>query len=122
MQKYVKNSRKILLFLSTAFVALLLVGCGNKNMIQGMVIETTDNQVLIATELTQDDLSLIQSKTSEEIHVEDMDGDKHYGLIWLNSDKPVDFNKGNYVEASIDDAVMQSYPAQVNAKKIKIIE
>ncbi len=96
-----------------------LVGCGDADM-EGIVLETTENYIKVATELSPDEYEEIKDKSAGQIQDEDVLGDTYRGLIDLTYDNTDKFSKGDEVEIWIDGDIRESYPLGATAKKISV--
>src|SRR5699024_8011553 len=85
----------------------LLVGCGDADM-EGIVLETTENDVKVATELSPDEYEEIKDKLVSQIQNEDVHGDAYRGLIDLTYDHTDKFSKGDEVDIWIDGYIRES--------------
>lgn len=109
--------RTLTVFISI-IISLSLIGCSKPDR-DGIVLEVTENQILLAEELSPEEYEKIKDKPASEIQNEDVLGDAYYGLIYLTYDNAEKFSKGDEVEVWIDGDIMESYPAQAEAKKIE---
>jgi len=99
--------------------AVLLVGCGEADL-QGIVIETTENYLLIAQNLSADEYEKIRHKSPTDIQNDDVAGiGSHLNLIDISYDRTADFSPGDFVQVWLSGDIMTSYPAQATAKKIE---
>lgn len=87
---------------------------------EGIIIKATENQILLATDLSMDEYDEIKELPAVEIQNTDVLGDAYYGLIDLTYDDAERFNPGDQVEVWIDGDVLESYPLQAQAKKISL--
>lgn len=100
-------------------VSFLFAGCGGADM-EGIVLETTENDLLVATELTLEAYEEIKDQSASQIQNEDVHGASHRGLIYLTYDQTEDFSKGDQVKIWLDGEIRESYPLGATAKKIAI--
>lgn len=85
---------------------------------EGIVIKTSENKLLLATELSPIEYEEIKGLPATKIQNDDVLGDAYYGLIDLVYEDAEKFSPGNQVEVWIDGEVLESYPLQAKAKKI----
>lgn len=102
-----------------AFTALLLsissAGCGNADM-EGIILEVTENEILLSKNLSLDKYEEIKNKSISEIQEEE----KGIPLISLSYDNTEEWSKGDEVKVWVDGDVLTSYPEQAKAKKIQL--
>lgn len=99
--------------------SLLLAGCDDADM-EGIVLETTENDLLVATELTVEAYEEIEDQSASQIQNEDVYGDTYRGLIYLTYDQIEKFSKGDQVDIWIDGDIRESYPLGATAKKVAV--
>lgn len=99
--------------------SLLFIGCSINPDMEGIILEVKEDQLLLAREITLSEYEQIKDKSALQIQNEDVLGDAYFGLIELTYKNAKEFNKGDQVEVWIDGEVMESYPEQAKAKKIK---
>ena len=104
---------KLLLF------SFLLFGCSSNPDMEGIILKVTEHKVMLATELSMSEYEQMKDKSISQIQNEDVLGDAYFGLIELTYERAEEFNQGDEVEVWIEDGVMESYPEQAKAKKIK---
>ena len=109
-------NRKFFLFL--VLLNLSLSAC-SKPDIEGIVLDTTEKEVLVGKELTSKQYEEIKDQTTAQIQEEDVLGDAYRGLIYLSYDHPEEFNQGDRVEVWIEGYISESYPESAHAKKIR---
>lgn len=105
-------------FLFLVLLSLSLSAC-SKPDIEGIVLDTTEKEVLVAKELTSEQYEEIKDQTTSQIQEDDVHGDAYRGLIYLSYDHPEEFNKGDQVEVWIEGSIKESYPESAHAKKIR---
>lgn len=99
---------------------LSLTSCGTADY-NGIIIKSTENQILLATEISPDEYEKIKELPAAQIQNDDVLGDAYYGLINLTYDDAESFTPGDQVEVWIEGEVMESYPLQAKAKKISLV-
>lgn len=100
-------------------VMIVLTGCGEAN-IEGIVIESTNQSLLIAQDLTIEEYEDINHKSPTDIQNDDVSGEgPHLGLIKVSYDQADDFAEGDIVKVWLTGDIMESYPSQAEAKKVK---
>ncbi len=99
--------------------SFLLFGCSSNPDMEGIILEVTEHKVMLATELSLSEYEQIKDKSALQIQNEDVIGDAYFGLIELTYERAKEFNKGDQVDVWIDGEVMESYPEQAKAKKMK---
>lgn len=85
---------------------------------EGIVLKATENQILLATELSQDEYEEIKKFPVSQIQNADVLGDAYYGLINLTYQDAESFTPGDQVKVWIDGEVLESYPLMAQVKKI----
>jgi len=111
--------KRAMFILIIILFSVLLAGCGDADM-EGIVLETTENYIKVATELTSEEYEEIKDKSASQIQEEDVHGNSYRGLIDLTYENATKFNKGDEVEIWIDGDIMESYPLGATAKKISV--
>lgn len=111
---------KHLIIFVVILVNLSLTSCRNADL-NGIIIKTAENQILLATELSSEEYEEIKELPASQIQNADVLSDAYYGLINLTYQNTEKFTPGDYVEVWIDGDVLESYPLQANAKKISLI-
>lgn len=110
-------------FIPLFALLLFLVGCQKEPDVQAFVLDSSESQLFVATEMTKDMFDEVKELSTDDIIIKEMDDDDvYYGLIWLNTKKATSFEKGDQVNIWMDDAIMQSYPPQGNATKIQLMK
>lgn len=112
-----RNGKQI----STFFIVVILnLSCTNCNAADynGIVIKATENEILLATDLSLEEYEEIKELSAVQIQSNDVLGDAYYGLIILNYDDAALFSPGDIVDVWIDGDVLKSYPLQARAKKV----
>jgi len=107
-------------FLSLIIIILIsvsLVGCGKADM-QGIVLDTRENGLTLARELTPGEYEKIKDISPTKLHNEDVEGKRDLGLISLSYEDMDEINKGDEVDVWIAGDIMESYPPQADAKKV----
>lgn len=103
-------------------LTFILTGCGEAD-IKGIVIETTDNYLLISQNLTTEEYETIKHKSPTELQKDDVAGEgPHLSLIDIIYEQAADFASGDYVEVWLKGDIRESYPAQADAKKVKKVK
>lgn len=111
--------KRSLLLAMAILVGILLAGCGDgKADMEGIVLDTSENGLTLARELTLDEYEKIKDISPTKLHNEDVDGKRYLGLIVLSYDDVDEINRGDEVDVWIDGDVMESYPPQARAKKV----
>lgn len=108
----------------TSFIAIsltfILAACGEAD-IEGIIIDSDEEQITLAQNLSPEEYEEIEAKSEKKIQNDDVILEKNdYNLIILIYGETEKFNKGDEVEAWIEDEVMASYPGQAKAKKIRL--
>lgn len=111
------------IFVSMAFVLVfILSGCGEHH-IEGIVIDVQDTSLLIAQDITTDQYDEIRHKSPTDIQNDDVAGDgPRLGLIVISYDQTTDFSAGDYLHIWLTGDIMESYPSQATAKKVKLAD
>ena len=112
----------IIFIILLANLFLTIRGHAGKADFNGIIIKTTENQILLATNLSLKEYEEIKELPASEIQNADVLGDAHYGLIDLTYYDTVNFSPGDHVEVWIDGDVLESYPLQVEAKRVSLIK
>jgi len=103
-------------------LAIVLVSCGEADL-EGIVIESTDQSLLIAQDLTVEEYENMSHKSPTDIQNDDVSGEgPHLGLMKISYDQAQDFAKGDVVKIWLTGDIMESYPSQAEAKKIKFAD
>jgi len=110
-------------FLSMTFMlVLILSGCGEHH-IEGIVIDVQDTYLLVAQDITTDQYDEIRHKSPTDIQNDDVAGvGPHLGLIVITYDQTTNFAAGDYVRLWLKGDIMESYPSQATAKKVKLAD
>ncbi|MGN7942091.1 DUF3221 domain-containing protein [Virgibacillus sp. 6R] len=106
--------RKCIIAFTVILLSISLAGCRNADM-EGIILEVTENEILLSENLSLDKYEDIKNKTISEIQEEE----KGIPLISLTYDNTVELSKGDEVIVWIDGNVLASYPEQAKAKKIQ---
>lgn len=116
-------SKDLILFI-VLLANLSLTSCrpmGNADF-DGIIIKTTDEQLLLATELSFQEYEEIKDQPASEIQNADVLGDAYYGLINLTYEDTDSFSPGDYVQVWIDGDILESYPMQAKASRVALIK
>lgn len=105
--------RNFFITFTTLLIGVSLVGCGKSNM-EGIILEVTENEILLAENLSLDKYEEIKNKSITMIQEEEGD----IRLIFLTYDNTDEWEKGDEVTVWIDGGVNESLPAQAKAKKV----
>src|SRR5690625_75809 len=110
-------------FLSMTFVlVIILSGCGEHH-VEGIVIDVQDTYLLIAQDITTEQYDEIRHKSPTDIQNDDVAGiGPHLGLIDISYGQTADFSAGDYVHVWLTGDIMESYPSQATAKKVKLAD
>lgn len=105
------------------FIVLLLsmslAGCGKADMV-GIILEVTENEVLLSRNLTSDEYKKIENESAIKLQNEDVRGERaSLDLIELTYDNTDELRKGDEVEVWIDGDILESYPSQAKTKKLQ---
>src|SRR5690625_6561757 len=111
--------KSLFVFVIITLFSVSLVGCGDADM-EGIVLETTENYIKVATELSPDEYEEIKDKSAGQIQDEDVLGDTYRGLIDLTYDNTEKFSKGDEVEIWIDGDIRDSNPLRAAVKQISV--
>ncbi|MBD8067801.1 DUF3221 domain-containing protein [Bacillus sp. PS06] len=84
--------------------------------VKGYIIELTEQSILVATNITEEQFNEVKDMSSSEILTQNL------RLISIRLSDTASFRKGDKVEVSIDGEIAESYPEQAKAKKIKLIK
>lgn len=102
------------------FISISLIGCGEADM-EGLVLEVNENGIKLARDLSPDEYEKIKDKSVTTLQNEDVQGKRpSLHLINLAYDNPNEFHEGDEVNVWIDGDIMDSYPAQAEAKKVAV--
>lgn len=112
--------RSILIILS--IFLLILSSCQSDADVTAYVIEASDGRMLVAQNMSENEYEEIKDLPASEINNMDVQGEENFDLLVLLFADAEQFSKGDYIEAWIDDAMMDSYPPQVNADRVEIKE
>ncbi|WP_219375808.1 DUF3221 domain-containing protein [Bacillus mycoides] len=82
---------------------------------EGIILEVTENKILLSENLSLDKYEDIKDKSISEIQEEE----RGIPLISLAYDNTEELSKGDEVKEWIDGDVFASYPEQAKAKKIQ---
>ncbi len=98
------------------FIVLLLsmslAGRGKADMV-GIILEVTENEVLLSRNLTSDEYKKIENESAIKLQNEDVRGERaSLDLIELTYDNTDELRKGDEVEVWIDGDILGSYPSQ----------
>lgn len=96
---------------------VVFTGCGNADM-KGIVLDTRENELTLARELTSDEYEKIKDISPTKLHNEVVEGKRDLELMILSYEDTDEINKGAEVDVWISGDIMESYPPQANAKKI----
>ncbi|UOQ49773.1 YobA family protein [Gracilibacillus caseinilyticus] len=107
--------KKLLIATTVILLSISIVGCGNAD-IEGIILEVTENEILLSKNLSLDKYEDIKNKSISEIQEEE----KGIPLISLAYDNTEEWSKGDEVKVWIDGDVFASYPEQAKAKKIQL--
>lgn len=111
--------KRILLLTIAILVGVLLVGCGDGEAdMAGIVLDTSENGLTLARELTPGEYGKIKDVSPTKLHNEDVEGKRDLGLISLSYEDMNEINRGDEVDVWIDGDIMDSYPPQADAKKV----
>lgn len=117
-----KQKKGIALGLIFFSVIVLVIGCsengGNHSngdlRVEGYILEKEGNRILVAEDITSEKYENIKDKSIPELDK------KQVSLIYLGYDNPHKLSVGAEIVAQINDGIDQSYPAQAEAKDIKV--
>lgn len=110
---------KYLIIFVVVLANLSFAGC-NRADYEGIIIKVTENEILLATELSIDEYEKIKNLPAAKIQNADVLGDAYYGLIYLVYQDTKKFAPGDQVKAWIDGEILESYPLIADAKKISL--
>lgn len=107
----------IILFM--LLISISLVGCGKADL-SGIILDVSDNTILLATDLSQEEYEEIKDIPARTLQKEDLHGERDsLGLIDIIYEKELDLQIGEQVDVWITGDILNSYPGQAKAKKIK---
>lgn len=107
-----------LIAFAMVFMGVLLTGCTEADM-NGIVLEVNENGIKLAQDLSTEEYAEIKDVPVSVLQEEDVQGERDsLGLIDILYDDAEAFSEGDRVEVWIDGDIMDSYPAQADAKKI----
>ncbi|UOQ83551.1 DUF3221 domain-containing protein [Gracilibacillus salinarum] len=106
--------RKLITAFTVILFSISIAGCGNADM-EGIILEVTENEIVLSKNLSLDKYEEIQDKSISEIQEEE----KGISLIFLTYDHAEEWSKGDEVKVWIDGDVLASYPEQAKAKKVQ---
>lgn len=105
-------------FLFSIVLLVNLVGCAKApDPGEGFILEVNDHSILVVQNVSQEKYNEIKDVTNEALI--DQGG---LDLIWLEYEKADEFEKGDHVEFWTDGGVRESYPAQADAKKLRLLK
>ncbi|MEY8351458.1 DUF3221 domain-containing protein [Bacillus cereus] len=107
--------RKFFIAFTVILLSISLAGCGKADM-EGIILEVTENEILLSENLSLDKYEDIKNKSISEIQGEE----KGIPLIYLAYDNTEERSKGDEVKVWIDGDVFVSYPEKAKAKKIQL--
>ncbi|SDZ46355.1 DUF3221 domain-containing protein [Bacillus sp. 166amftsu] len=107
--------RKFFIAFTVILLSISLAGCGKADM-EGIILEVTENEILLSENLSLDKYEEIKNKSISEIQGEE----KGISLIYLAYDNTEEWSKGDEVKVWIDGDVLVSYPEQAKAKRIQL--
>lgn len=111
--------RKISKFLIVILLSTILSGCGKRDM-TGIILEVTENEVLLSQNLTSDEYKEIEEESITTLLNENLEGERaNLDLIVLTYENTDELSEGNQVDVWIDGDILLTYPSQAKAKKIK---
>ncbi|MDQ0232672.1 DUF3221 domain-containing protein [Metabacillus malikii] len=108
--------KKILFITLMVIISSSLVACGKEDM-RGIILEVTENEVLLSKNLPQEKYEEIKDKSISQI----LDEEKGMPLISLDVKKTDEWSKGDEVRVWIDGNILASYPEQAKATKIETL-
>lgn len=109
-------------FLAIALMFTFLVGCKQAD-ISGVVIDVSDQYLLIAQNITIEEYETIKHRSPTDIQNDDVAGiGPHFGLIEIVYDQVNQFSKGDYVDVWLKGDIRESYPSSADAKKVRLIK
>lgn len=116
--------KRFLIFVIPLSISIFLFGCDdntNSNPdVEGYVLKTNEDRVLIAEDISSGKFEEIKDKTISEFQEHNTSQeDKLAELMYIDYDEASKFKKGDEVEAWID-GVNDSYPKQAGGKKISL--
>lgn len=107
-------------FITILMICLIiptLAGCGEAH-VEGIVLDVNEDNIMLATELSQEAYEEIKNIPASDIQNGDVNGDTYLGLITLTYHHTDGINKGDRVAVWIDGDIMESYPMKAKASKI----
>lgn len=107
--------RQFFIAFTVILISISLVGCGKGDM-EGIILEVTENEILLSDNLSREKYEEIKNKSISEIQEEA----KGIPLIYLAYDNKEEWSEGDEVKVWIDGDVLASYPEQAKAKKIQL--
>lgn len=115
---------KYLILFVVLLANLFLTNCGPTGNadFNGIIIKTTESQILLATELSFKEYEEIKDLPASEIQNADVLGDAYYGLINITYHDTDGFSPGDHVEVWIDGEILESYPLQAKAKRVSLVK
>ncbi|WP_163580547.1 DUF3221 domain-containing protein [Gracilibacillus saliphilus] len=106
--------KKVFITFTAILLSISIAGCGKSDM-EGIILEVTENEILLSKNLSLDKYEDIKNKSISEIQEEE----KGISLISLAYDNTEEWSKGDEVKVWIDGDILASYPEQAKAKKIQ---
>lgn len=112
--------RRFATLLILVVATVLLSSCGEPHT-SGIILESTDQQLLLAQNMTLKDYDEIKNELVVDLRNKDVNDDSpSLGLMEITYKRAHNFTKGEEVNVWIKGDVMMSYPSQAEAKKIKL--
>lgn len=112
--------RKCSIILVLMLATFLLSSCGDPHA-SGIILESSDEQLLLAQNMTPKDYNEVKNELVTDLRNKDVnDESPSLGLMEITYKRAHIFTKGEEVNVWIKGDIMSSYPAQAEAKKIKL--
>lgn len=102
-----------------SMLSILLVACGAPEM-EGIILEVGDNgSIMLAENLSPQAYEEIKEEAPTTLHDETVRGERDLQLIYITYEDADELQPGDKVEVWLDGDVMNSFPSQAKAKKVK---
>jgi hypothetical protein len=110
---------KLILLLCTFIVHfLVIVACSSESeiMLTGYILDVEEEGILLAENISYEKFQEIEGESWQDV------AEMQLGLYKISFENDGDFQIGDKVKVWIEGGVMESYPAQANAKKMIVIK
>lgn len=122
MKIYIK--KMLIITFTVILTSFLLTACtfGKADM-EGIIIDISEERILLSKNLSLDEYKTIKDVPPAQLLKEDVEGNgPTLALIYLAYKDVNKFKKGDHVEVWITGEIMESYPEQAIARKIKLLK